>query len=393
MRRMLGMVTLIIGYGSLYPFNFDPMLASTTDWSTWFFDVSAATSRGDILGNVLLFFPLGFIAAYGWHDGERLHHRSWRLGVVLGACFFALLLQMLQVMLPTRIASMSDTWANIAGLLLGLIIYRVIASRTLAQYLNSDRVLVERVVPAFLLCCWLGYLWFPFIPSMRLDQFLYSFRPLSHWHLVTPFAVLDDWFSWSIFWWLLNRFLARPLKVYQQLLLIALIILVQAGLLRNILSLASLFAALLALVTLPLVTRMKEYSLALALLFWWSLKVWFPFNWVPDSSALSLIPFARFLTGSHWINSFIIFETLFFLGAIAYCLRFHPSVAQTDWRRLQVPVVATLWIALVEVGQIAFGERRIAASSSLLFALLFFSMERLKQSAESQLAQLSAKQS
>ncbi|WMS86423.1 VanZ family protein [Pleionea litopenaei] len=382
MRRMLAVVALVIGYGSLYPFNFHFELAMNNDWWHWLFDVSAATSRGDVLGNVLLFIPLGFIAAFGWHDRSLAEHRTWRFGLLLAACVYALVLQMAQVMLPSRVASMSDTWANLLGIAIGALAFKIIASQKMATWMQSDRVIAERAIPAFLVCCWLGYLWFPFIPSLRWEQIVYSFRPLTHWHLLSPFNWLDDWVFWSLFWWLLARMLPRSPSMWQQVGMVIAIMLVQAVLVRNIMTLSHVLAALVSIATLPVIARFKDHQLAIFLLCWWLLRVWYPFHLQPTSGHFSWIPFSGFLTGSHWINSFVIFESVFILGAIAYCLRHGFTQWQFGWNKYVIPLVATAWILMVEVGQIWFGDKRFSVSSSFIFALLYFSFDRLKHSAE-----------
>ena len=72
--RILFVIALLIGYGSLYPGDFLTPEAGAvkkflTDWRLF-------TSLGDLLGNIALFFPLGMAGT------------GRMLGFVSPGCFF-----------------------------------------------------------------------------------------------------------------------------------------------------------------------------------------------------------------------------------------------------------------------------------------------------------------
>lgn len=114
LNRWHALLGLLIAYGSLYPFDFvlpeavlpaiHAMLADSALWS----------SRGDVLGNVLLFMPWGAAATWQPHAPLRA-----RLPVLLGGLALAAVLQLMQIALPSRDAAVSDIIWNAAGLLLG----------------------------------------------------------------------------------------------------------------------------------------------------------------------------------------------------------------------------------------------------------------------------------
>lgn len=114
-RALWAVVALLIGYGSLYPFRFhvpgeSPLLLLHLA-PLW-------TRASDVFGNVLLFVPWSLC---GWW-ACRGSARQRALPVLLGGLPYALLLQVLQLWLPMRVASLGDVFWNALGLVAGLLL-------------------------------------------------------------------------------------------------------------------------------------------------------------------------------------------------------------------------------------------------------------------------------
>ncbi len=112
-RIAIGLVLLLIVYGSLYPLRWD--FAHPQDF-VW----HGRIGLGDLLENVMLFLPLGWLLAWYHEDGENDSAAGWRAfalwfviaWVVAGA------LQWLQKYLP-RTPALSDVVFNMVGHVLG----------------------------------------------------------------------------------------------------------------------------------------------------------------------------------------------------------------------------------------------------------------------------------
>lgn len=65
---LLGFTAVLITYGSLYPFDFSPVAPEAM--RRLFADWQLMGSRGDIVGNVILFVPWGLVGLFSF--GERL---------------------------------------------------------------------------------------------------------------------------------------------------------------------------------------------------------------------------------------------------------------------------------------------------------------------------------
>jgi VanZ family protein len=71
-----------------------------------------------VIGNVLLFMPLGFLAFVGLDSPSRRRGVTYAITVV-AAVVFATAMYLWQLTLPTRVTSLPDTLANGAGALAG----------------------------------------------------------------------------------------------------------------------------------------------------------------------------------------------------------------------------------------------------------------------------------
>ena len=85
----------VITYGSIYPFNFEPQHLDAAAIQRFLETCCKGLNRGDILGNVVLFLPFGFL---GMISGNVKASRSQRIWLVCttGAAL-ALALQVAQI--------------------------------------------------------------------------------------------------------------------------------------------------------------------------------------------------------------------------------------------------------------------------------------------------------
>lgn len=169
--RILLVIALLIGYGSLYPGNFSAPEAGAmkkflTDWRLF-------TSLGDLLGNIALFFPLGMAGILFASDKRAATIRiSWLLFLSL---FYAFALQLAQVWLPTRSAALADVIWNMVGMALGIAAARLIGRR------SSEKMHVfdwASLAPLSVLVLWLLTELLPLVPSLDFQKFKDALKPL-----------------------------------------------------------------------------------------------------------------------------------------------------------------------------------------------------------------------
>lgn len=193
---LVGYMCLIV-YGTLYPFA----QWRVPDDFPWMFHAALrhGISRTDILANVLLYVPLGFLAAVG---------RRWRAlpWVLVAALVLSVCLEYMQGFLPDRVTSWLDVLTNVSGAGIGVAVAALAVKlwwgdagaawvRELMLRLRSDRVAWVGIAA---LIVWGCAQLIPFVPSLSLSNVkdglkpvwyaLQGSEPVSAWRCVVYFA-------------------------------------------------------------------------------------------------------------------------------------------------------------------------------------------------------------
>jgi glycopeptide antibiotics resistance protein len=120
---LLAASAVVIGYATLFPFDFRLEGASPTGAISdldWTFAESYVVT--DMLLNVVLFLPFGFAAA-GVLASRGIGRRGALVGAVIAATACSFVVELAQAMLLVRFASVADVVANGLGGTLGAILY------------------------------------------------------------------------------------------------------------------------------------------------------------------------------------------------------------------------------------------------------------------------------
>jgi VanZ family protein len=154
-----GTVVVFIIYGSLFPFDFQttpaPFDRFLDEWHLF-------QNIPDVLDNFLLFVPLGI----------ALHACFSSLGARLLASFFATLIlafgiQIVQLYLPSRTASLSDVFWNMVGMGVGFLIAARVWRALQKRLIHDENAAPQHdYFPMLLVLCWFFYESFPFAPTL-----------------------------------------------------------------------------------------------------------------------------------------------------------------------------------------------------------------------------------
>jgi hypothetical protein len=132
------------------------------------------TSLGDVVGNVVLFVPVGML---GWALVRRwIGWRRTLIVLVVGA-LFAFALQVAQLFVPRRDAALSDVVWNALGLLIGMALVAG-GSRVHLPWLGRESLRA----PLAMVVLWLMLQWWPMVPRLDWQQIKNALKPL----LLTP---------------------------------------------------------------------------------------------------------------------------------------------------------------------------------------------------------------
>ncbi len=118
-RGSLGVWALLIAYASLYPFV--PLRLPSPDAIPAFFLRPRFIVGDDIAFNVIAYIPFGILASlYFLQAGDRVRAIVRSVGL---AAAFSLLMETMQLFIPTRISSIYDVLANAGGALIGALMF------------------------------------------------------------------------------------------------------------------------------------------------------------------------------------------------------------------------------------------------------------------------------
>lgn len=184
MGRVAALMAAFILYGSLYPFRLRWVAPGPA------LDAALATGlggRGDVIANLALYAPLGFaLAALG---------RRWWVAMpaaVLACAGLSALMELGQMFVPGRVASLGDLELNSLGGAAG-----ALAGAVLGRRLGLALRLVDGGAAAVVVG-WLGYRLHPFVPALDRSEWAASVAPLAGPWWAEPGRVLRLAGAWLV---------------------------------------------------------------------------------------------------------------------------------------------------------------------------------------------------
>ncbi len=341
-------VAVLIAYGSFFPFDFrprdiDPALIRAFVASC----CNHSHHPNDILGNIILFFPFGFLGVVAGWQSKPLARRIAYVTILGGA--FALATQLAQLYLPSRDANMQDALWNLSGVWAGILVGVGCRGYVARFTRDANR---PHVVPVILIFSWIVFRLLPLIPSLNTEAILGSFDPLFVRPALDPMTLFHDAVAWLIVAYLLKH--ARPHDRWSNWLpaLIVVVFALEAVIVANAVTASAVAGALIAVVLWwGIVSRLGKSQvivlliLLIAMLFAAGL---YPFIPSPRPLPFSWLPFESFLDGSIFGNALSASRKVFVYGSLVYL------VWQLNLRLVWSIPLAIVPVALLEYLQIHY---------------------------------------
>lgn len=368
MKSLWLLFVVVAGIGSLYPFDFDAARPLSLE-SLLTLD-GRVSSRGDVLGNLLLFLPIGWTGALAFGAS---HHRIGRLAVVCAGCaVLAAALQLAQQLLPSRDPSAWDVvWNSVGGASGALVAGALPPGRDLEG--GSIRWRVDG--PTALLALWVAYRLFPFVPSIDLQLVKDSLKPLLHSPL-DPVDCLRDAVGWVVAAYLMQS--ALELQRVGRVLAFAVVGVMglEVLIIDNAVDRSDVIGALAAVVIWRLVPAARWRSgivvsglLALSIV----AGGLAPFAARPHPVPFQWVPFQGFLGGSMYVNVQSALEKSFLYGALVLALW------RTPLPRGLGTLAACALVGGVEFAQVHFSGHSPEITDPLLVALAATALRALER--------------
>jgi len=172
-------------HGSLYPWQFAAPTSLALEWERMMHQPSWWTGGFDVLGNIVLFVPVGALGWRLWCDPSR-GRAARALALLAGGWAFAFALQLVQLYLPARDAQWSDVVWNTVGLVLGMVCSPRLPLDALTRWAPPALRL-----PATMALLW-GFLqWWPLAPFPSRRHIAYALQWLWQDPRWSPMTVLQ----------------------------------------------------------------------------------------------------------------------------------------------------------------------------------------------------------
>ena len=184
--------TLLLIYGTLYPFNWQWHATLTLEP---FLHWPKRLAKSDFITNLLVYIPLGLLL------GQLLKKRFgvWATVLIATTCgtLLSFSLEYLQLMLPNRVSSLADVALNSTGSFLGAglssifsgtsVFYRSLAHFRKQWFLPGAVTNVGLIVIGL----WALSQLMPLVPSLDMATMRHGLKPI--WHTLNNLATFDFW--------------------------------------------------------------------------------------------------------------------------------------------------------------------------------------------------------
>lgn len=358
-----GSLCLIV-YGSLFPFDFSHDAGDLVHVALGLH--FRRTTRGDIVANLLLYFPLGLGLV------PLLRERYGRVAgltvAVATGLWLSFAIEVLQAYAPSRVSSLTDLLLNgvstLAGGVAALLLHRFAGTLRITGTPGRAADPSALVVLLFWFCFRLA----PFVPTIDWQKYKNALKPV----LVSPEAPPLQIFSYLVGWLVADHALRRCFRGVNPWLALALAAaVVTAGrlvIVDKALSLAELVALPLCIPLAAVLARAHDRrraaTLAAATMAVVVLLGLEPFCWSATPTAFSWLPFRNSISGGLELGYTVLFEKAFWYTALIWL------GTRAGWSFRAATGTAVLLLTLIEVTQ-QWLPGRSAEITDPLLALAF----------------------
>ena len=375
MRYILLLFVILISYGSLYPFRFSGDILPSTDFFNWLVDNSYRTTRADIVANILLFVPYGFVSIMALATTRRLLYHASIL--FIAGTLLAFVLQYLQFYLPARVPTATDAWYNSIGILSGMMLAHSIKQYShnhLPDELSTPMDWSQITIPLILALLWVAWRLFPFIPLFSTKSIIAAVSPLMRQPELSITIIIRDTIGWLVFFYLLTRPPFDRLPRFRILKFVFYILALEVLVRGNLITVNDLLAALCAFAlfaSLPTDNLQRGLTKALVIAIFLTLIT--PLVSATPYNEYIWLPFSGLMKGNPWANGEVLLLKIYFYASFIYLLR-------KTWVSWSGAAMITCGLLLViSLLQILFGHSNGEFTEPLLAGLIAWAISQLEK--------------
>lgn len=354
----VAVIAAFITYGSLYPFKFVAPVSWTGAWATFLNGPRWWTSLSDVVGNALLFLPLGLVISAGLPSAQRTPLRL--IVITLIATGFALLLQVAQILVPTRSAAISDVFWNTMGFLAGI---------GFATALVRLRVRIkirhfEPGMPHLLLVFWLAAELAPLVPAFDWQGVKDALRALRTMHSFDWSVALASAARTLALGTILNAMSDKRKATWPLAAIVMAAVLLKPLIVGQSLTVEDLSGYSLGFAGWLLASRWMHEGLdgiaATLLLVTYSIDELRPFSLRVQPTSMNWVPFSSVLTSMTSGSLSSLFRSLFTFATIGWL------VCRSGGMLVPTTMIIAIWIGAFEAAQMWIVGRTADITESVL---------------------------
>lgn len=314
---LTAITTVVILYGSLYPFEFHIPAEGEGALSTLLRSWSTTPGRGDFVANVLLYMPLGWLGILSL--SQRMSVRFRLFVVILGGAALSVSMELTQYFDVGRVTSADDVYANSAGTILGSL-----GATCLSGHWPKPLIpdISARPIPIALIAAWIGYRLYPYVPTIDLHKYWSALKPV----ILYPTLSLDDLCRHTTIW-LTIFVLTKAIVGKQRSAMIAplfcgCLLAARVVIIGTVLSIAEIAGAVIALGLWPILLALPARRVSAVLFVLLGSVVIFerlqPFQFQSSARKFGWLPFRSLMEGSIGVDVMSFFEKSFLYGSLLF---------------------------------------------------------------------------
>ncbi len=357
--------TLFIIYGSLFPFEFKlsniPIEVHNLK-SFLLCNYCFKTSIGDIVTNLFLFVPFGFLGVRSMRSPFKPLYYTFVITLI---CIpIAHGVQLAQFFVKGRVPSLMDSICNIIGCFLAGLFGSISKFRFIFGKRGQE---LWKSLPLLIMICWILYNLVPFIPTLDFGEIKNSLKPLLLHPQFDFLNTIKNTIGWLIFYYMYKQYKDKNLELKNLSIIIIIILISKIFIERTVLRVADVLGGFLSLLLLKILKEKVQNPRILfsIILFYLTIEGLWPFDFsLAQRTNFNIIPFYGYLTGSLFVTAHMMFQKAFFYASLIWILE------QCNVRWSRATIFCVLWAATIEIAQIWFASHTPETTDPLLMFLI-----------------------
>jgi glycopeptide antibiotics resistance protein len=359
MRKLLFAISALIVYGSIYPFNFNLDAYDSGMLPGLFYFGLGRTGGGDLISNVVLFLPFGFLAMQCTRN--RWSWKSWLL--ILGLGFsFAYAIQVAQLIIPKRVPSGSDAVWNVVGCALGCLLGMTRMPRIPGTpNIPAGPLPVPTLLAVFLILWNLR----PFVPSLDVQNITDNLKHLLSSPIPQPLWTFQNLVAWLLVFHFFEAEDVKPISEKHYPMLVLLTLGLGLFIVGNSITIDRIAGALLALPAWKVLRGLPRTPILCLSTFIVIVGIGFtPFELRAEPIAFKWIPFQGALGGNMFINVLATTKKMLLYGCLIYLL------VELNLRLMTSTLIVSVFLFVSEFLQIFFHKKTPEITDSILALMI-----------------------